>query len=579
MMQYAGMFFARDARSMANVMDAPCAILGRHALCAQGSASDGGAIACAFGLMRDAKSLAARLRAGGIPFDPDGGPSALALAAYRLWGERYPQYLEGPVSTVIIDQDAQKLYITRDRMGEQAVYYLARGACVAFSDAPGALLQAPIARRAVDREGLRELLALGPARTPGLTPIPGLKSLEPGCMLVAGDHGQRIVRYFQLEARPHEEDEAATVERVRALLEDALGRVLCLGPASMLSGGLDSTALTALAAAKGPVETWSVGYEQDQDHFVQNSYQHERDQPYIERAVELLGVNHHWVTLNQQELFDALHPAMIARGLPGMADVDASLLLFAQRIGRNNQYVLSGECADEVFGGYPWFHRSQLMAADGFPWSGSLALRESVLRPSVRQVLDLPGYAAARYHEACAHLPRLSGEEGEQARLRLLQGLCFQWFMPVLQDRARCMCAASGVKVLTPYCDDRLAQYLYNVPWALKNMGGQEKGLLRQAVAGLLPPDLLQRRKSPYPKTHHPGYAQLVCRQMARVLEDDSSPILEVLDREQMYRLMSGGMSAADTPWFGQLMTGPQMVAYLLQVNDFLLTYNLELEL
>ena len=577
-MQYAGMFFARDARCMMDALDAPYAVLGRHALCAHGCATDGGAMACAFGLMRDAKGLAARLRAGGARFDPDGGPSALALAAYRLWGERYPEYIEGPVLTVVIDQDAQRMYLSRDRMGEQAAYYLARGACLVFSDDPAALLRAPIARRAVDRQGLQELFALGPARTPGLTPIAGVKALEPGCMLAADGHGQRIVRYFQLQARPHEDDGPATITRVRELIEDALSRVLCLKPAAMLSGGLDSTALTALAARRGQVETWSVSYEQDDEHFVENDYQHERDQPFIERASALLGTHHHQVVLGQQALLGSLHEAMLARGLPGMADVDGSLLLFARQIAKGNQYVLSGECADEVFGGYPWFHRPQLIAADNFPWSGSLSLRESVLRPAVRRELDLPAYAAARYHEACAHEPRLSGESEEQARLRLLHGLCIKWFMPVLQDRARCMCGASGLNVLTPFCDDRLAQYLYNVPWVLKNLGGRAKGLLREAVRDLLPTDLLERRKSPYPKTHHPDYTRLVCQQMARVLDDESAPILEVLDRDQVYRLMSGGMNASDTPWFGQLMTGPQMIAYLLQVNDFLQTYGLEVE-
>lgn len=577
-MQYAGMFFARDARSMMDALDAPYALLGRHALCAHGCATDGGAIALAFGLMRDARGLAARLRAGGARFDPEGGPSALVLAAYRLWGERYPQYIEGPVGTVVIDQDAQKMCLSRDRMGEQAAFYLARGACLVFSDDPAALLRAPIARRAVDRQGLQELFGLGPARTPGVTPIAGVKALEPGCLLMADGRGQRILRYFQLEARPHEDDGPATIRRVRELIEDALERVMGLGPAAMLSGGLDSTALTALAARRGPLDTWSVDYEQDQEHFVQNDYQHERDQPFIQRASALLGTSHRQVVLGQQALFDGLHAAMVARGLPGMADVDASLMLFARQIAPQSQYVLSGECADEVFGGYPWFHRPQLIAADNFPWSGSLALRESVLRPAVRKALDLSAYAAARYHEACAREPRLSGEGEEQARLRLLHGLCIKWFMPVLQDRARCMCGAVGLNVLTPYCDDRLAQYLYNVPWVLKNMGGRPKGLLREAVRDLLPADLLERRKSPYPKTHHPDYARLVCRQMARVLEDESAPILEVVDRDQVYRLMSGGMNAADTPWFGQLMTGPQMIAYLLQVNDFLQTYALEVE-
>lgn len=579
-MQYMGLFYTKTPMALRGLMDKTYTVLGRrHAIAADHCAEDGGAVACAVGYIRNERALAEEFRQAGLRLAPEGGPSALALAAYRLWGDRYAEHLEGPVASVIIDQDADRLLLSRDRMGEKGVFYLVRGTSVAFADHPAALLHAPFASRAVDRDGLCELFALGPARTPGRTPLMGIGSLEPGTTLIADSAGQTARRYHRLEAREHTDSLSTTIDQVRYLIEDAMAEAMTRQPDAMLSGGLDSTALTALARKAGPVTTWSVEYDEDDRHFTENAYQHERDTPFIAMAAGYLKTDHRSITLDHRSLFDGLHGAMTARGLPGMADVDSSLMLFARAISAHSQFVLSGECGDEVFGGYPWFHRAELIALDHFPWSGSLPLRASVLKRSVREKLMLHQYAAERYHEAMARQPRLIGEDAHGARLRLLHGLCMEWFMPVLQERADAMCGQSGVHVITPYCDDRLAQYVYNVPWAIKNLGGQEKGLLREATKDLLPPELLLRRKSPYPKTHHPLYTRLVCDEMRRVLDDKSSPILEVLDKESLLTLMQGGMSAADTPWYGQLMSGPQMIAYLLQVNDWLKTYHLEIAL
>jgi asparagine synthase (glutamine-hydrolysing) len=229
-----------------------------------------------------------------------------------------------------------------------------------------------------------------------------------------------------------------------------------------------------------------------------------------------------------------------------------------------------------MFGGYPWFHRPEMIAADGFPWSGALQLRERILKPKVREKLRLPAYASARYHEAVAALPRLSSDTPEEARLRQLQGLCFQWFMPCLQERALRM---SPVPVLTPYADDRLAQYVYNIPWAVKNAGGVEKGLLREAMRDLVPEAILARKKSPFPKICHPRYAQLAREAVLGMLEDPAAPILELIDAGAVRDLASGPLSPADTPWFGQLMAGPQMLAYLLTVNWWMLRYQVAIDL
>ncbi|NLG24425.1 MAG: asparagine synthase, partial [Clostridiales bacterium] len=345
------------------------------------------------------------------------------------------------------------------------------------------------------------------------------------------------------------------------------------------SGGVDSTALTALLArAAGPVRSFSVDYEDEDVNFPNdNAWQPGRDAPFVEMAAAALKLRHTRVVLPVASLMNALGAAMEARGLPGMADIDSSLLLFGRQLSPAGRYALSGECGDEVFGGYPWFHRPDLIERDGFPWSGSLSLRESVLKPQVRLKLNLRGYVLDRCRDALSELPLLIGEPADEARLRALQGLCFRFFMPNLQERAARMLGASDVRALTPLADDRLAQYVYNVPWSMKSLGGREKGLFRQAMDGLMPDALLWRKKSPYPKTYHPDYARLAAEALAATIADDAAPILQLVDREALTRLLGGPVSPE--PWFGQLMAGPQMMSYLVQVNLWMLKYRVEVAL
>ena len=581
-MSFCGLFFVRNRRALQGLSDAPYHIMGRHALCARGVRADGGAMACAFGHLRNAAALRNQLtQAGMLAPDAQSDPSALTLAAYRMWGESYPAHLEGPVSTVLIDQDAQRLVLSRDRMGEKILFYAVRGCSVAFADHPAPLLDSGVATRAVNREGWCEVFALGPARTPGRTPLRDVMSLQPGCALVADAYGHAIHRYFELSAHPHEHDEATTVRTVRELIEQAVDDIMPLEPACMLSGGLDSTVLAALMSKRmgRPLSTWSVDYTDSARFFTGNNFQIERDAPYIEQANALFGADAHMVTLTSDQLCDGLDKAMELRGFPGMGDIDSSLMLFTHAIADERRFVVSGECSDEVFGGYPWFNREELITAEGFPWSGSMQLRESVLRASVREKLGLSRYACMRYHESACSLPRLSSDGAREALLRQLHGLCFEWFMPNLQERAVCMCADTDLGVLTPFADERLAQYVYNVPWSMKRMGGVEKGLLRAAAADLLPEQLLMRKKSPYPKTHHPRYAQLMRERMRRILSDKASPILDLIDAQAVTALVESPLDAAATPWFGQLMSGPQLLAYLVQVNQWMLRYRIDIDL
>ncbi len=576
---FSGMFFANDPCALHGFSDAPYIIMGRHALCADSCAQDDGAAALTCGWMRNADTLREALQIDGAPTAALSSASALLLSAYRQWGERCIEKIEGPIICAVIDRKAGRLILSADRMGEAGpLFYSIHQRTVAFASHPEALLRLPFVSRKMDLQGLRELFGLGPARTPSRTPLRDIGTLSAGCVLIADESGQRIRRYFHLECREHEDGVKTTVDTVRALVDQAVCDAARFQPDSMLSGGLDSTALTALLARRSPkpLHTFSLDYEDNESHFLSGSYQPERDTPYVEQAVQHFGTDHTHIVLSVPSLADALEDAMRARGFPGMADIDSSLLLFARRMAQTASHVVSGECGDEVFGGYPWFNRDELIERDAFPWSGSIDLRCRILKDDVRQELKLSEYAADCWHSALARQCTLPGENARAARLRQLQGICFEYFMTNLQERAAMLCAAASLSVFTPFCDDRLVQYVYNVPWEMKRMGDQEKGLLRAAVRDLLPDALLTRKKSPFPKTHHPLYAALVRDRLRDVLSDPNAPILSLIDRAEIERIMQGDLSPIATPWFGQLMGGAQMLAYLLQVNQWMTYYQIE---
>lgn len=575
-MELLGIFHKKTWMEARGVCEAPYIEKGGHALSARDAATSGGVMACALGRMRNAAKLAEEL---GLMRE-ERSLARIVLAAYARWGEDYIEHIEGPVLTAVLDRDADALILCRDRMGERRVFYTAQDGCVAFADHPDMLLEAGCLRPVVDMDGLRELFGLGPARTPGKTPWRDMYALEPGCALVARGESARVRRYFRLEAREHEDGAAATVETVRMMIERAVDDIAPLRPAAMLSGGIDSTLLTALLRQRmEPVRSFSVDYEGNDHHFRANAFQPARDAPYIALAVERIGCQHTAVELTQASLAQALEEAVDARGFPGMADVDSSLLLFARKIAPQARFALSGECGDEVFGGYPWFRDAHSISGESFPWSGSLELRAGILRRRVREKLDIRNYVRGALSEAISRVEHLPHESAEGRCLRTMQHMCFAFFMANLQERALAMCEHSHLGVLTPFADERLVQYVYNVPWEMKFMGGREKGLLREAAGALLPESLRYRRKSPYPKTCDPAYARIVCGMVQGMLAEKKSPILQLVDARALEKLAASDLSPAQTPWFGQLMAGPQMLAYLWQVNAWLAARHAEVAL
>ena len=572
-MNYYGVYRSDYSRSGGGICDAPCITKGRMMLCARDTASEGDLVAMVDGRLRDRARLAQA-----VGRDAEAGAARLVLHAYRKWGTDYPQHIEGAAATCVMDAGSDTMVLSRDRMGEKPVFYARLGQSVAFADHPDSLLKSQWAEPVMDADALRELFGLGPARSPGRTYLRDVMSLEPGCALVAMDGFARIDRYFDIEPREHADDEAQTIARTRELLEQAVDGIAASRPAVMLSGGLDSTALTALLARRNKeILSFSVDYANNERDFQPNAFRPERDAPYVELAVRALGSQHRRAVLDQADLARTLGRAVSLRGFPGMADIDTSLLLFSEYIRRYTGCVVSGECGDEVFCGYPWFAVDA--PPDGFPWSGSLRLREGLLRRDIADALKLTEYVRDTYETHRAAADPGASFAPEDRRLLTLQKLCFQYFMANLQERATRMCEGAGVRVLTPLCDDRLVRYVYSVPRRMKFMGGQEKGLFRAAVRDLLPEALLKRKKSPYPKTCSPQYAQAIRQMTRRLLAQRDAPVFDIVDRDAVRRIAESDLNPVDTPWFGQLMAGAQLLGFIWQVNRYMADRGLSVQM
>lgn len=574
-MNYFGAYHWEARPQALGICDAPHISKGGMMFSGFETASDAGGMALVQGNLRNRVELARKLDC-----PPYASPAEVVLRAYAAWDADFMQHIDGPCMCCIADIAKDRMLIARDRMGENAVFYARRGEGLVFADHPDMILKGAGIEALMDREAVCELFGLGPARSPGKTPLKDVFTLETGCMLICNRDGIEKKRYYALAVREHRENVADTAACVRTLLEESVNSVAHLHPACMLSGGLDSTALTALLSARiGRLETFSVDYQDNEADFVPNAFRPEMDAPYINLAVKLLGTRHHRVVLEQEALAEALDAAMRTRGFPGMADIDSSLLLFARSVARHTPNVVSGECGDEVFGGYPWFASPTKLTQDSFPWSGSMELRTEILRPEVREKVDLKRYVREALHTSLESYDLYGVQDEDEMHLFQMQRLCFDYFMANLQERAVKMCEPFGLQVITPLCDVHLVEYVYSVPWKLKRLNGVEKGLFRAAMQDLLPEKLCMRKKSPYPKTCSAAYTSIIRGKIRELCADRHAPIWQLADIDSVERFASAKLDPTATPWFGQLMAGPQMLAYLLQVNTWMREHNIAVEL
>jgi len=508
-------------------------------------------------LLKELKSIGYRF--------PDNSDAATVLYGFMAWGESCLDRFFGMYSFAI--WDSQRLFMARDRLGLKPFYYSVSHQGFAFASDIKTLLCHPGVKPIVNSEGIAELLLLGPGHTPGTTAFRDIKELKPGAWAsYSKDKGFETGQYWQLKAKPHTHSFEETTEKVAALLKDSVSRQTSKTFGTFLSGGLDSSALASLSRCK---ETFSVDYIGNDKHFNPTDFQPDDDNTYIKEMVSYLNARHNRIVLGSDELADALTPSLHARGLPGMGDVDSALLLFCKKVREHVPIALTGEGADEIFGGYPWYQQEERLNADTFPWSQSADYRGRFIAPHILSRLNPEEYIRTRYQNSIANADTLYDDAPKEKRLRQMFYLNIYWFLQNLATRNESMSAAAGLTVRSPFLDYRLVEYLYNVPWDYKNHNNREKGLLRQALQSHLPESILWRKKSPFPKTHNPAYMNRVS-DMIKVVDKDA-PIFSIVSKDAIMQLLN---EETIQPWYGQLMTTPQTIAYFLQINAWLTDFN-----
>ncbi|MCC9306139.1 asparagine synthase (glutamine-hydrolyzing) [Kitasatospora sp. RB6PN24] len=461
--------------------------------------------------------LRAELRRLGYEFHTR-SDTEVVLHGYREWGDGVAERLEGMYAFAIWDGRRERLLLVRDRLGVKPLYWAEVDGGLAFGSEPKALFAHPEVHPRVDAAGLREAYSL--LFNTGPTLWTGVHEVQPGGLLALDRSGITEHRYWQLEARPHTDDQAGTIEHVRSLVNRAArAQVEADVPlCSLLSGGLDSTVITALAAdesrhIEGPqarLRSYAVDYSDQAEKFTGDVLRTGHDTPFATEAGAFIGTDHSTVVLDPRALLDPEHrrAVVVARDSPiGVGDMDTSLHLLFGEIRAHSTVALSGEAADEVFGGYPWFRVPKALAARTFPWllvTGDAAAMP--LHPDLATTLRIGEFRADTYRDALAAVPHLDGEDPAEHRQREMQHLSLtRWLRQLLHRKDR-LSMAQGLEVRVPYCDHRLVEYVFNVPWAMKSYDGREKSLLRATAQGIAPESVLWRPKNHYPSTHHPDY-------------------------------------------------------------------------
>lgn len=533
------------------------------------------------GELYNADEIKKTLLSKGYKFDTSCDTEVL-LKAYVCFKEKVLDIIEGIYSFAIFD--GKKTFIARDRLGVKPLFYTKYKNDFIFSSEIKAILKNPMILPVINRKSLLEIFALGPSRIPGSGVFKNIHELKPGHYLIYYRNRIKLRRYWKVKNKKFEDTFDECKNKVRNMVESAIKRQMIsdVPVATLLSGGLDSSIISGVCSnymqeSKKQLTTYSIDYEENDKYFKGNQFQVSEDKHFINIMSSKFNTNHLYKIISQKEVADSLKEAVLARDLPGMADIDSSLYWFSKQIKKTHTVVLSGECADEIFGGYPWFYKKELLDKKGFPWMSNLSERYNLLNDALKKKLNLESYALKQYKKTLKEVPKTKNKT-EQLYKNLFY-INMTWFMQTLLDRKDRMTMRASLEARVPFADHRLVEYLWNVPWSYKFHNNMEKGLLREAFKDLLPEEIILRKKNPYPKTHHPLYAEIVSDLLTNCLNDKNSILYKIFDIEKIRELIDTKGSSFQNPWFGQLMTGPQLIAYLYQFDIWAKEYNIILEI
>ena len=503
------------------------------------------------------------------------------LKGFIEYKEKILDMIEGIYAFAIYYDN--KIFLARDRLGVKPLFYTSVDNNFIFGSEIKALLKNKLVKPIINTNSLQELLSLSPSRVPGSGIFKDIYELRAGHYMIY-DGSTKITRYWNIKNQECIDDFDTSVMKIKELLTDSLKRQMVsdVKISTFLSGGLDSSIITAICSneykKKGEVlDTYSIDYEDNDKYFKGNKFQVSRDNKYIELMQQKFETNHHYKIITQKKLAKALKESVIARDLPGMADIDSSLLWFSKEIGRDHKVILSGECADEIFGGYPWFYREELRNRDSFPWLDSIESRSNLLKKELQDKLQLKEFVKKQYENIINEVPKCSNEE--EAKIKNLFYVNMTYFMPTLLERKDRMTMRAKLEARVPFADTKLIEYLWNIPWEYKFYNQQEKGLLREAFKDVLPEEIVTRKKNPYPKTHNPVYTELIVKMLKKRLKRKKSILNQIFDQDKLDELITSKGENFKEPWFGQLMTGPQLLAFLYQLDIWADKYKIILDI
>lgn len=512
----------------------------------------------------------------------------IILKLYIMYKEKCLELIKGIFSFCVYSEAEDILFLARDPLGVKPLFYTVIGKDIIFASEMKAILCLDAFPKVIDKEGICQLLGTGPVLPIGKCVFKGMKEVMPGNYLIFKDGNITTVRYFKLRSYEHTDNLETTIAKVRKLLTNSINSQLVsdVPIGSLLSGGLDSSIITGISAlslkAKGETDnlkTFSVDYEDSEVNFKKTDFTPDRDNKYIDIMRDKYNLNHKYIVIDNNSLYEALYDAMIARDLPSMADIDSSLYLFFKYVKKDVTVALSGEFSDEIFCGYPWFYREDTINASTFPWSISLDLREQLLNDDLKKDINLKEYVDNEYAQAVEDVPLDYTTSDKDILMKKYSYLTMQHFGLNLLIRTDRMSMASSLEVRVPFTDIDLVEYVYNIPWEMKNYGNMEKGILREAFKDVLPNEIVFRKKSPYPKTYNEKYTTLVEDMLRKIVENKDNKIQSILNIDFIKNEILNKTNEEFTrPWFGQLMLRPQLMAYIIQMEMWFREYNVEIE-
>lgn len=501
------------------------------------------------------------------------------LKGYACYKEKIVEKLEGIFAFAIYD--GKDLFLARDRLGVKPLFYTQIDGNFLFASEIKALLKNDLVQPIIDKESLQELLGLGPSKIPGSGIFKGIKELRAAHYLTYKAGIIDIKRYWNVKDKKFDDTFEVCSTKVRRMLMDSIKRQMVsdVGISTFLSGGVDSSIITAVVSNElkkqnQVLDTYSIDYEDNDKYFKANKFQVSKDKKFIDIMKNAFKTNHTYEVISQRKLAKTLKESVIARDYPGMADIDSSLFWFSKQIRKEHKVILSGECADEIFGGYPWFYRKEIRERENFPWIDSLDERISLIKKDLAQKLDLKNFVKEKCELTLSEI-NVSDDEN----LKKLFYLNMTWFMPTLLDRKDRMTMRASLEARVPFADTKLIEYLWNVPWEYKYRNNQEKSLLRHAFKNILPKEIIDRKKNPYPKTHNPKYTKIMIKLLKKRLKNKKSVLYKIFDYDKLMNLIETGGESFKTPWFGQLMTGPELLAYLYQFDIWTVKYKIILDI